>query len=122
MKSMTLDDAKANAHPYQAKDQIGLRAEAKQLVAEGFKVAANLPEPDGYKRWILDMARKVAETKTGGILGIGGKSVIDEKEQAALDELANIMSSWDYYFIEEGWSRVLIVNPWNDDFYFHLAW
>ena len=37
------------------------------------------------------MARKVAETKTGGFLGMGGTSVIDEKEQAALDELAALM-------------------------------
>ena len=90
MKGMTINDAKANAHPYQAKDQPGLRAEAKQLVEDGFKVAAGLPDADGYKRWIMDMARKVAETKTGGILGFGGQAVIDAKEQAALDELASL--------------------------------
>jgi hypothetical protein len=92
MKAMTLNDAKANAHPYQSKDQTGLRAEAKQLVVDGYKAAATLPAADGYKRWILDMARKVAETKTGGILGFGGKSVIDDKEQAAIDELAALMT------------------------------
>jgi hypothetical protein len=91
MKGMTFNDAKENTHPYQAKDQVGLRAEAKKLVADGFKVALSQPEGDGYKRWVLELARKVTETKTGGILGFGGESVIDEKEQAALDELAAIM-------------------------------
>jgi len=37
------------------------------------------------------MIHKVVLTKTGGFLGFSGKSAIDEKEQAALDELAAIM-------------------------------
>lgn len=88
MKSMSRQDAKANALQFKAKDVAALRAEAKQYVADAAGVASGLPGADGYKRWILDMARQVAETKTGGFLGIGSKSVIDEKEQAALNELA----------------------------------
>lgn len=68
-----------------------MRAEMKQVVADGAAAAATLLEGDGYKKWILFIARKVAETRTGGFLGIGAKSVVDEKEQAALNELAAMM-------------------------------
>jgi hypothetical protein len=91
LKSMSISDAKTEIIQYQSKDPVGIRAELKKIVADGAAVAATLPDADGYKRWILDMARKVAETKTGGFLGIGGTSVIDEQEQAALDELKAMM-------------------------------
>jgi len=94
MKGMSLEEAKAQSIQYQAKDPAAMRAEAKQIVADGAAAAAALPGSEGYVRWILDMARAVAETKTGGFLGIGSKSVIDDKEQAALDELAAMLSGW----------------------------
>lgn len=91
IKDMSPKDAKAETIKYQSRDPQGIRTEAKQIVADGAAVASTLPGGDGYKRWLLDMARKVAETKTGGVLGVGGTSVIDEKEQAAIDELASLM-------------------------------
>jgi hypothetical protein len=91
IKGMSPGDAKAETIKYKAKDPDGIRAEAKQIVIDGAAVAATLPGADGYKRWILDMVRRVAETKTGGILGVGGTSVIDDQEQAAIDELASLM-------------------------------
>jgi hypothetical protein len=87
MKSMTFAEARDNTIKYQSKDPAGIRAEVKQFVTDAVKIAEILPDVAGYKRWILDMVRKVAETRTGGFLGFGGRSVIDEKEQAALDEL-----------------------------------
>ena len=91
MKGMSLKDAKENAAKYESRDLNGMRTEAKQIVADGAAIAGTLPGGGGFKRWVLDMAREVAKTKTGGVLGIGGSSVIDEKEQAALDELAAMM-------------------------------
>ncbi len=91
MKTMTSKDAREKSIQYTARDPAGIRAEAKQFVVDGIAVIADMPGADGYKKWILDMARAVAETKTGGFLGIGAKAVIDEKEQAALDELAGIL-------------------------------
>ncbi len=91
LKSMKAKEAKENGVKYQAKDMESLRAEAKKIVAEGAAAVAELEGGDGFKRWIVDMARKVAETKTGGVLGIGGSAVIDEKEQAAIDELAELL-------------------------------
>ena len=91
MKGMSPDDAKAEAYKYEGKDLESVRDEAKRVVEDGVALSASLPDGDGYKRWILDMATRVAETKTGGFLGIGAKAVIDEKEQAALDELAALI-------------------------------
>ena len=91
IKTMSPKDAMSDTIKYQSKDPAGLREEAKKIIADGVAAASALPDSDGYKRWILDMARKVAETKTGGFLGMGSTSVIDEKEQAALDELAALM-------------------------------
>lgn len=91
MKGMSPKYAKENATKYESRDLNGMRAEAKQVVADGAAIAAALPGGDGFNRWVLDMAREVAETKTGGVLGMGGSSVVDEKEQAALDDLAAMM-------------------------------
>jgi hypothetical protein len=91
IKGMAPRDAREIAHKYQSKDLPSFRAEAKQVVAGGAAVADTLPDGDGFKRWMLDMAREVAQTKIGGFLGIGSRSVIDEKEQAALDELASML-------------------------------
>ncbi len=91
MKNMSIDDAKANAIQYQSQNPVDIRAEMKQLVADGASATAALPDAEGFKRWLIDIAREVAETKTGGVLGFGGQSVIDEKEQAALDELADLL-------------------------------
>ena len=93
MKGMTPKDMKADAVRYESRDRDGIRAESKQVVVDGAAVAAALPGGDGFSRWILDMAREVAATKTGGILGIGGTAVIDDKEQAALDELAAMLGA-----------------------------
>jgi hypothetical protein len=37
------------------------------------------------------MVTQVAETRTGGILGFGGSSMVDETEKAARDELKLIL-------------------------------
>ncbi|MHB1317633.1 MAG: hypothetical protein ACYCYF_03335 [Anaerolineae bacterium] len=92
IKGMSTDEVKANAIRFEAKDPVAARAEVKQVVADGVAAVAAMPGAEGYKRWLLDVAREVAETKTGGFLGIGSKSVIDEQEQAALDELKAMMA------------------------------
>lgn len=91
MKGMNLQEARENSVKYTSTDPVGIRAELKQYVADATALAATQPDADGYKRWILDMVKEVAETRTGGILGFGGKSVIDEKELAAIAELAEIL-------------------------------
>jgi hypothetical protein len=88
LRTMPKEEAKAATIQYQGKDPIALRAQARQAVVEAGAVVAGMAGADGYKKWILDIARTVAATKTGGFLGIGAKSVVDEQEQAALDELA----------------------------------
>jgi hypothetical protein len=87
MKDMSRKEAKESSIQQELTDLQTLRTNMKQMVIEAGKLASDLPGGDGYKRWLLDMVREVAETKTGGFLGIGGKSVIDEKEEAAIQEL-----------------------------------
>jgi hypothetical protein len=91
IKGMTVKDAQENSVKYQSTEPAAIRAELKQYVAGAVDLIKSLPGADGYKRWILDMVREVAETKTGGFLGIGAKSVIDEKEQAAINEMAALL-------------------------------
>ncbi len=46
---------------------------------------------NAYKRFVIDLAQRVASAKKeGGVLGIGGKEISD-KEQAALDEIASTL-------------------------------
>jgi len=52
---------------------------------------ASADEVDDYQRFVLALARRVAEAhKEGAVFGIGGTAV-SEEEQAALDELASVM-------------------------------
>jgi hypothetical protein len=45
-----------------------------------------------YKKWILDIAEKVANAaKEGGFLGFGGER-FSEKEQALFDKLKNVLA------------------------------
>jgi hypothetical protein len=49
------------------------------------------PEAEGFKRWLLSTAQRVAEAaKEGGFLGIGGVRV-SEAETAVLAELAGVL-------------------------------
>jgi hypothetical protein len=80
-----------DAAPFSAPDLQGMRAAAKQYTAEGVRIADSLPGGDGYKLWLMDMARQTALTKTGGLLGIGASAEIDRAEQDALDELAELL-------------------------------
>jgi len=91
MKDMTVEEAKEYAVKYQSRDPQGIRDEIKQYIANTVALARTLPDYEGYKRFILEMIVKVAETKTGGILGIGGSSVVDDKERSALEEIAAIL-------------------------------
>ena len=91
MKGMKPAEAKENTMKYESREMEGIRAEAKQRVVEGGEAVASLPGADGFKRWLLEMARQVALTKTGGVLGIGARSEIDAEEQKALDELAALI-------------------------------
>jgi hypothetical protein len=88
LRGMSKDEAKAATVGYESKDPAVLRAQAKGAVVEAGAAAAGLAGADGYRTWLLDIAGAVAAAKTGGFLGIGAKSVVDEQEQAALDELA----------------------------------
>jgi hypothetical protein len=63
--------------------------EAVQLLEQ----KATPEEVDAYKRFVLDLAERVARAhKEGGFMGVGGKEV-SEREQAALDEIRAALGS-----------------------------
>jgi hypothetical protein len=92
IKSMSPKEAKADAISYESKDLVSIRAQAKKIVEEGAAAVSSLPEGDGYKQWIFDLALKIAEAKTGGFFGIGERSVIDRYKHSALNELEEILA------------------------------
>ena len=60
-----------------------LRQAVETLAAKGTGA-----DVDAYKQFIVDLAQRVASAKKeGGVLGIGGKEISDN-EQQALDEIA----------------------------------
>ena len=92
MKTMSKDEMKANSIQYEnTKDVAAVREQTKQTVANAWTAVSALPGADGFAKWIVEIGRTAALTKTGGHFGIGNKSVIDEQEQAALDELAAVL-------------------------------
>lgn len=70
------------------------KQQAREAVASvnDILAAKSTPEEaDGYKRWLLDAARRTADAaKEGGFLGVGGERV-SEREKATLDELAGAL-------------------------------
>lgn len=94
MDSVKKEDAKGMGIHFggQDKDEAAMRAEARQVIMDAATTISALPGADGYRRWLLDMARATALTRSGGFFGFGGKSEIDAKEQAAINELAGILA------------------------------
>ena len=92
MTSMSKDDSKAMQVEYEkSKEPAEMIKQVRQTVVDGWAAVAGLPGADGFAKFVIDVARTAALSKTGGHFGFGNKSEIDEKEQAALDELAGIM-------------------------------
>jgi hypothetical protein len=91
IKSMSPKEAIADAISYDSRELVSIRAQAKKIVGEGAAAASSLPEGDGYKQWIFDLAFSMAGTKTGGFFGIGERSVIDISKHSALNELEKLL-------------------------------
>jgi hypothetical protein len=93
LRGMSKEEAKAETVRYEGKDPATVRGQARQIVVDAAAAVNDMAGADGFKKWVLDLAQKVAEAKTGGFLGIGAKSVVDAQEQAALDDLASVLAS-----------------------------
>jgi hypothetical protein len=95
LKTMTREDAQALAAQFEQKaegEKVDPRVQAKQAVAAGWSAVKALPGAQEFARWVLDGARAVALTRSGGFLGIGSKAEVDPQEQAALDDLAAVLT------------------------------
>jgi len=71
-----------------------VRARGHEILRNALGVLEGKADPaeiEAYKRFCLEIAERVAErTKSGGVLGVGGKQVSDA-EQAALTELGTTL-------------------------------
>lgn len=92
MTGMSKDDSKAMQIEYEkSQNPADMIKQIRQTVVDGWTVVAGLPGADGFAKFVIDVANTAALSKTGGHFGFGNKSEIDEKEQAALDDLTGIM-------------------------------
>ena len=91
INSTSKEDAKGTTVSYAGSDDAAMRAAAREVVVAAAAAVDALQSAEGYKIWLLAVAQATALTKSGGFLGLGGASVIDAQEQAALDELAGIL-------------------------------
>jgi len=93
-----VSDIKAGYRPAGPTEQVQRPEEIKALALQTCREVVTLlarkapaPEAEGYKRWLLTVAQRVAEAaKEGGFLGIGGVRV-SEAEQATLAEIAGAL-------------------------------
>jgi hypothetical protein len=94
MLAMSKRDAQSSAIAYASRDTPGMRAEARQIVADAAVVLDSVAGGDGYKKWLVDVARAAAGASRGGFLGLGaGDRPVDASEQAALRELAAVLGT-----------------------------
>jgi len=93
MKKFGFSDIDDIAAKVEATDMESLRAGTRQLVVDAVAAVRDMPGAEGYGRWVLDVARAAAAAKTGGFLGFGATSVVDEKEEAALAELQQLLGA-----------------------------
>ena len=85
---MSKDEMKANSIEYQnTKDMAAVREQTRQTVANAWAAVSALSGADGFAKWIVEIGRTAALTKTGGHFGIGNKSVIDDKEPVSYTHL-----------------------------------
>jgi hypothetical protein len=94
MGSMTRDEIVEATISFEGGAQEDLRPLMRQLVADAVTLTAQMDGAPDYRRWLLESARKAVEASRGGFLGIGAApQPIDAKEQAALDELEQILDT-----------------------------
>ena len=92
MRGMSHDNSKAMQIQYEkSQNPADMIKQIRQTVVDGWAVVAGLPGADGFARFVVDVAKAAALTKTGGHFGFGNTSEVDAQEQAALDDLTGIM-------------------------------
>jgi hypothetical protein len=85
------------AHEEETEDLTDISEARAKALAESREIAELLArksppvEAEGFKRWMLSIARRVSEAaREGGVLGIGSK-LVSEKETTMIGELAEAL-------------------------------
>jgi hypothetical protein len=67
-----------------------VRPDSWMVVNEAAKALKGKPGIEGFKQWVLDIARVAAERSRGGLLSSTGNQPLDSKEIFALSEIERI--------------------------------
>jgi hypothetical protein len=69
-----------------------VRPDSWMVVNQSAKALHGKPGIDGFKQWLLDVAKKAAERSRGGLLSSTGNQPLDAKEIFALSEIERIFA------------------------------
>ena len=92
MNAMSGKDKKAITVQYKQWGLEMMRGEAWMLVDRAVKALKDRPGLDGFKQWVMDVARHAAETSRGGLLSMTGDTPLDNQEIFALTEIERIFA------------------------------
>jgi hypothetical protein len=92
MNAMTGKEKKATKVEYKSWGLDMVRPDSWMLVSQAAKALAGKPGIDGFKQWVLDVARQAAESSRGGFLSRTGNEPLDSKEIFALTEIERIFA------------------------------
>jgi hypothetical protein len=69
-----------------------MRPDSWMIVNQAAKALAGKPGIEGFKQWVLDVARRSAESSRGGFLSKTGNTPLDSKEIFAMTEIERIFA------------------------------
>ena len=69
-----------------------VRPDSWMIVNQAAKALVGKPGVEGFKQWLLDAARKAAESSRGGFLSRTGNQPLDAQEVFALTEIERIFA------------------------------
>jgi len=92
MNAMTGKEKKAITVDYKQWGLDMVRPDSWILVNQAAKALKGKPGIEGFKQWVLDVARRAAETSRGGFMSMTGSEPLDSKEIFAMTEIERIFA------------------------------
>jgi hypothetical protein len=92
INAMTGKEKKAIKVEYKSWGLDMMRPDSWMLVNQAAQALKGKPGVEGFKQWVLDVARKSAESSRGGFLSRTGNEPLDSKETFALTEIERIFA------------------------------
>jgi hypothetical protein len=92
MNAMSGKDKKGITVDYKQWGLDMARPDSWMIVNAAAKALKDKPGIEGFKQWVLDVARRAAESSRGGFLSRTGNEPLDAKEIFALTEIERIFA------------------------------